>query len=72
MLRELNDRATSRAWSSMASSSGTNNTFQETPVQFTDDQMEMANSQAFQQTAEQAHMTVSIAVGRINKRAGKK
>eukprot|EP00972_Heterocapsa_arctica_P011196 1640773-Heterocapsa_arctica.AAC.1 len=58
---ELNNRAGSRAWSSVASSSGINNPFQESPEQLADDQMVMANNQAFQQTAEQASMTVAKA-----------
>ena len=64
MFAELNNRTSSRAWSSVASSSG----LQEIPEQLDDGQMVMANSQAFQQTAEQASMTVAKAVSQIKKR----
>ncbi len=66
MFAELNNRATSRAWSSVASSSG----LQEAPEQLVDEQMDMANRQAFQQTAERASMTVAKAVSQISKRMG--
>ena len=65
LFAEINTKETKRAWSSLASSSG----HQEVPEQLTNDQMDMANRQAFQQTAERASMSVAAAVSQMNKRA---
>eukprot|EP00972_Heterocapsa_arctica_P009102 1340222-Heterocapsa_arctica.AAC.1 len=64
MFIEIKKKETKRAWASAetASSSGINNPFQESPEQLDDDQMEMANIQALQQTAEQASMSVAKAI----------
>ena len=67
LFAEINTKETKRAWSSLASSSG----HQEVPEQLANEQMDMANRQAFQQTAERASMSVAAAVSQISKRKGK-
>eukprot|EP00972_Heterocapsa_arctica_P020931 3083662-Heterocapsa_arctica.AAC.1 len=55
----------------MASSSGVNEVEQEIPEKLTDDQMIMANNQAFQQTSAHAIDAVEKAIRKINKRTKK-
>eukprot|EP00972_Heterocapsa_arctica_P018532 2737843-Heterocapsa_arctica.AAC.1 len=65
--REMYRKAKARA----ARAAGVDEVEQDIPEHFTDDQMDMANKQAFQETATRASMTVAKAVRRISKRSGK-